>query len=101
MRIFTYSLLTLMLAASANAQTPDDPAIEACRTTGLLALKDLSFDMEWLAVSKANTLIEDIPVRRVIMGEAYLERKQATGSQRFVCLIGEKGKVLLTFFTAQ
>lgn len=36
MRVFTYSLLTLMLVASANAQTPDDPAIEACRTTGLL-----------------------------------------------------------------
>ena len=108
MRVFIYSLLTLMLAASADAQTPDDPAIEACRTTGLLALKerspalkDLLFDMESLAVSKANTLIEDVPVRRVIMGEAYLERKQATGSQRFVCLIGEKGKVLLTFFTAQ
>ena len=35
------------------------------------------------------------------MGEAYLERKQTARSQRFVCLIGEKGKVLLTFFTAQ
>src|SRR5215216_5193755 len=99
MRVFTYSLLTLMLAASANAQTPDDPGIEACRTTGLLALKerspalkDLSFDMETLAVSKANTLIEDVPVRRVIMGEAYLERKETGKSQRFVCLIGEKGK---------
>ena len=34
MRVFTYSLLTLMLVASANAQTPADPAIEACRTTG-------------------------------------------------------------------
>ena len=56
--------------------------------------------MELLAVSKANTLIEDIPVRRVIMGEAYLERKQTAGSQRFVCLIGEEGKVLLTFSTA-
>jgi hypothetical protein len=110
MRALTHylSLFTLMLATSATAQTPNDPAIEACRTTGLLALKerspslkDLSFDMESLAVSKANTLIEDIPVRRVIMGEAYLERKETGGSQRFVCLIGEKGKVLLTFFTAQ
>ena len=35
------------------------------------------------------------------MGEAYLERKETRGSHRFVCLIGEKGKVLLTFFTAQ
>jgi hypothetical protein len=42
MRAFTYSLLTLMLAASANAQTPDDPAVEACRTTGLLALKEVA-----------------------------------------------------------
>src|SRR3954465_15971451 len=108
MRVFTFSLLTLMLAASANAQTPDDPAIEACRTTGLLALKerspalkDLLFDIQSLAVSKANTLIERGPVRRVIIGEAYLERKQATGSQRFVCLIGEKGRGMLTFFSPQ
>ena len=36
------------------------------------------------------------------MGEAYLERENETrGSHRFVCLIGKKGKVLLTFFTAQ
>jgi hypothetical protein len=57
--------------------------------------------MESLAVSKANTTVEDVPVRMVVMGEAYLERKETGGSQRFVCLIGEKGKVLLTFFTAQ
>ena len=36
------------------------------------------------------------------MGEAYLERKEETGgAHRFVCLVGDKGKVLLTFFTAQ
>jgi hypothetical protein len=43
----------------------------------------------------------DLQAGYVALGKAYLERKQATGSQRFVCLIGEKGKVLLTFFTAQ
>ena len=110
MRAFTccLSLLTLVLATPSKAQSPSDPAIEACRTTGLLALKerspsvkDLSLDMESLAVSKANTTVEDVPVRMVVMGEAYLERKETGGSQRFVCLIGEKGKVLLTFFTAQ
>ena len=57
--------------------------------------------MESLAVSKTNTMIENIPIRTVIMGEAYLERKETGKSQRFVCLIGEKGKVLLTFFTVQ
>ena len=110
MRAFTSAIAvaSLLLTPPSHAQNPNDPAIEACRTTGLMALKerspslkDLIFDMESLAVSKANTTVEDTPVRTVIMGEAYLERKETGKSQRFVCLIGEKGKVLLTFFTAQ
>jgi hypothetical protein len=52
-----------------------------------------------LTMSNANTKIEATPVRKIIMGEAYLERKETGKSQRFLCLIGEKGKVLLTFFT--
>ena len=52
-------------------------------------------------VSKANTKIEDTPVRTIIMGEVYLERKETGKSQQLLCLIGEKGKVLLTFFTAR
>ena len=98
----------LLIPVPSHAQNPNDPTIEACRTTGLIALKeqspplrDLVFDIESLAVSKANTTVEDTPVRTVIMGDAYFERKETGKSQRFVCLIGEKGKVLLTFFTAQ
>ena len=99
----------LLIPLPNHAQNPNDPTIEACRTTGLIALKeqspplrDLVFDVESLAVSKANTSVEDIRVRTVIMGEAHLERERETrGSHRFVCLIGNKGKVLLTFFTAQ
>lgn len=97
-----------LLPHQAAAQNPSDPAIEACRSTGLIALqessptlKDLLFDMETLVVAKADTKVENTPVRTVIMGEAYLEKKVTGKSQRFVCLIGEKGKVLLTFFTAQ
>ena len=110
MRAFTFAIAvaSLLLTLPGHAQSPNDPAIEACRMTGLMALKerspslkDLIFDMESLAVSKANTTVEDIPVRLVIIGEAYLERKETGRSNRFVCLIGEKGKVLLTFFTAQ
>jgi len=110
MRAFTSAIAValLLLTLPGHAQSPNDPAIEACRTTGLMALKersaslkDLIFDMESLAVSKANTTVEDTPVRTVVIGEAYLERKETGKSQRFVCLIGEKGKVLLTFFTTQ
>jgi hypothetical protein len=111
MRLVRYAFWLLaaasvMLTTVAHAQAPNDPEIEACRATGLIALKeqspsinDLIFDMESLAVTKADTKVGDTPVRLVIMGEAYFERKKAGKPQRFVCLIGEKGKVLLTFFT--
>ena len=104
------ALLTaaLLCVATAQAQAPNDAEVAACKATGLIALKerspsvkDIILDMETLAISKANTKIEDTPVRTVIMGEVYLERKETEKSQRFLCLIGEKGKVLLTFFTTQ
>jgi len=98
-----------LLAGSAPAQSPDDPAVTACKSTGLLALQekskdinDLVIDMESVAVSKADTKVQDVPVKTVILGEAYIARNGKTGAaDRFVCLLGEKGKVLLTFFTAQ
>jgi hypothetical protein len=101
-------LTAVVFAAPAQAQSLNDPAVNACQASGLIALKehspavkDLAFDMETLLVSKANTHVEDVPIRTVIMGEAYLEKKGIGKPQRFVCLIGEKGKVLLTFFMAQ
>ena len=101
-------MLTMAGLACANtAQAADDPAVGACKSTGLIALKqhsaditDLIMDEESLAVSSAATSIEDVSVKSVILGEAYIKRGQTTGKpDRFVCLIGEKGKVLLTFFT--
>ena len=63
---------------TAQAQTPNDPEIAACKATGLVALKerspsvkDIILDMDTLTVSKANTKIEDTPVRTIIMGEVY------------------------------
>ena len=101
-------LAAVLCSATAQAQAPNNPEIVACKATGLVALrerspavKDIILDMDTLTVSKANTKIEDTPVRTIIMGEAYLERKETGKSQQFLCLIGEKGKVLLTFFTAR
>jgi hypothetical protein len=98
-----------LACGTAFAQTPEDPVVTACKSTGLLALKqqspditDLILDMESLAISKADTKVEDVPVKTVILGEAYIAHGQKTGKpDRFVCLLGDKGKVLLTFFTAQ
>ncbi len=97
-------------ATSALAQSAEDPAVSACRSTGLIALQqhakditDLFIDPESLAVSAADTNVEDIPVKTVVLGEAYyIKRGSKSGKpDRFVCLIGQKGKVLLTFFTAK
>ncbi|TWF42241.1 hypothetical protein [Neorhizobium alkalisoli] len=113
MKIALFGLLVLATAFSAPvpgvAQTADDAAAQACKSTGLVALKerapeitDLVLDMETVAVSAANTKVEDVPVKTVVLGEAYIARAGQTGKpDRFVCLLGEKGKVLLTFFTAQ
>jgi hypothetical protein len=103
------ALGTAGVACASGASAADDPAVTACKSTGLIALKqkspditDLIIDPESLAVSSADTKVEDISVKSVVMGEAYIKRAQATGKpDRFVCLIGDKGKVLLTFFTAQ
>lgn len=97
------------LTGSAFAQVSVDPAVAACKATGLLALQekskditDLVLDMESLAISKADTVVGDVPIKTVVLGEAYIARNKQTGKpDRFVCLLGEKGKVLLTFFTSQ
>jgi len=103
-----------VLATSAAAQTAatpngEDTAVSACQSTGLIALQqrskditDLIIDRDSLAVTTANTKVEDVPVKAVLLGEAYIKRDKETGKpDRFVCLIGDKGKVLLTFFTAK
>jgi hypothetical protein len=59
-----------LLATSAFAQAQEDPAVTACKATGLIALQakspdvtDLVLDMESLAVSKADTKVEDVTVK--------------------------------------
>jgi hypothetical protein len=97
---------TLLLASSALAQVPAE--VEACRLSGLAALKErspsiehLTFDIQSLAISKADTKVEDTPILMVIMGDAYLQREKSDKPNRFVCLVSDKGKVVLTFFTEQ
>ncbi len=92
------------ISAPALAQT--SPEVEACRATGLIALKernpaitDISLDLDGMTIAKADTRIEDIPIRTVVIGDAYLEKGKTETRRTFLCLIGDKGKVLLTFFT--
>lgn len=103
------ALIALFSTTGVVAQTAVDPAVTACKATGLLALQerssditDLVLDMETLAISKADTSVEDVAVKAVVLGDAYIVRNKKSGApDRFVCLLGKKGKILLTFFTAQ
>ena len=94
------------MSASAIAQVPAE--VEACRLSGLVAIKErspsldqITLDVESLAISKADTKVGDTPIKMVIMGDAYLQREKSDKPNRFVCLVSDKGKVVLTFFTEQ
>lgn len=112
-------LLSTLLAAPALAQTagptstmpPEKPAtgeIASCKAVALERLaarepeiKDIYIDEDGATIAIAETKIEETPITRIIMGEAYLRTDKSDKPRRFLCLIGEKGKVLLTFFTAR
>ena len=94
-----------VLGAPVSAQVAN-PELEACRSTGLIALRerdpsirDVSFDVDGMTVAKATTKVEDTPIKTIVIGDAYLEKGKKDTRRTFLCLIGEKGKVLLTFFT--
>jgi hypothetical protein len=107
-RKLTISLVTLLFGipvGNLSAQVAA-PELEACRSTGLIALrernpgiKDVSFDVDGMTIAKANTKVEDTPIKTIVIGNAYLEKGKKDTRRTFLCLIGEKGKVLLTFFT--
>ena len=103
-----FAILFLMVLSTTDTTSAQvaNPELEACRATGLTALrernsaiKDVSLDMDSMTVAKANTKVEDTPIRTIIVGDAYLEQGKKDSRRTFLCLIGEKGKVLLTFFT--
>ncbi|HSU99588.1 MAG TPA: hypothetical protein VLI91_05740 [Roseiarcus sp.] len=99
------TLLALLTAASAYAETMS-PEADACKASGLIALKqkhpqvkDVVIDLDSARIIKADTKIEDVPIKTVVIGEAYVERTKASKPQTLVCVIGDKGKVLLTLFS--
>jgi hypothetical protein len=98
-------LLASLAAGAACAETLS-PETDACKASGLIALKqkypqvkDVLIDLDSAKIIKADTMIEDVPVKTVVIGDAYIERTKTTKPQTLVCVIGDKGKVLLTLFS--
>ena len=92
----------------ANAETAPAPEIQACRASGLIALKersaavkDVSLDLDSVRLIKVNSKIENIVIKAIVLGDANIEKKKSDKTQNFICIVGEKGKVLLTIFSDQ
>lgn len=93
-------------AAAAPEVDPDMQRIAACKAQALARLKqrspsveDIYIDVDGLTVATADARLGDTAVKGVIMGEAYIQRDKSDSANRFLCLTGEKGEVLFTFFT--
>jgi hypothetical protein len=118
-RTYLVAALLAMSVSAAPAQTagptstmpPEKPAtseITSCKAVALERLaarepdiKDIYIDEDGATIATSDVKVEDTPITRIIMGEAYLRTDKSDKPRRFLCLIGEKGKVVLTFFTAR
>lgn len=87
---------------------PATPEIATCKKAALDTLsakepdiKDIYIDEDGATVAVSELRIETIPVTRIVMAEAYLRTDRSDKPRRFLCLLGEKNKVLLTFFTSR
>ncbi len=105
--VISTAFASVLAAGAAHAESPS-PEVDACKASGLIALhqrnpqiKDVEVDLDSAKVIKADAKIEETPVRTVVIGDAYIERAKKTKPQTLVCIIGEKGKVLLTLFSDQ
>ena len=87
---------------------PDTPEVDACRATGLIALKetaptikDVAIDPDSVRIFKMDKKIGDEPVRAVVIGDVSIEKSKSSKPRSLVCIVGDKGKVLVTYFSAQ
>jgi len=94
--------------SGAPSEKPASPEIAACKTAALVTLatrepeiKDIYIDEDGATVAVSETKVGETPITRIVMAEAYLRTDRSDKPRQFLCLIGEKGKVVLTFFTAR
>ncbi len=106
-----YSRSSVPMAAYAEtsaSENADAPEIDACRASGLIALKehaptikDVELDLDSVRVIKMNSKIGDVDIKAMVLGEASIEKKTSSKAKNLICILGEKGKVLLTVFSDQ
>ncbi|MBS7697671.1 MULTISPECIES: hypothetical protein [unclassified Chelatococcus] len=96
----------IIYSLPATAQEPVEAA--ACRKAsietlkqagGNSPLKDVKLDLDSLTLAKANAEIGGVKITTVLIGQAAIQREHSDEPHTFLCLLGEKEKVLMTFFT--
>ena len=45
------------------------------------AIKDVTLDVDGMTVAKANTKVEDTPIKTIVIGDAYLEKGKNDNAQ--------------------
>lgn len=107
-----FAFLALTAAAQAQEQlpspNPEEPQVDACRAAGLLALKesspsvkDVTIDVETVRVIKLDRKIGDEQIKSIVIGEVAIEKGKSSKPKSLICILGNKGRVLLSFFTDQ
>jgi hypothetical protein len=113
-RLLAATLFGAALLSAAGAQehqqslNPDTPELDACRAAGLIALKesapatkDVAIDPDSVRIFKMDKKIGDQPVHAVLIGDVSIEQQKSSKPRSLVCIVGDKGKVLVTFFSTQ
>jgi hypothetical protein len=112
-RSYPIIVSALLCSFAASAQTTgsenvETPEIDACRASGLIALKerstsvkDVELDLDSARIVKLNSKIGSTEVRAIVLADASIEKKKSSKSTNFICVLGEKGRVLLAIFTDQ
>ena len=98
----------LLAQETQKSPNPELPELDACRAAGLISLKeatptvrDVAIDPDSVRVFKMDKKIGEEPVRAVVVGDVSIERQKASKPRSLVCIVGDKGKVLVTYFTTQ
>ena len=96
---FALVLLASLIASTALAETLS-PEADACKASGLLALKqkypqvkDVLIDLDSAKIIKVDTAIETVAIRTVVIGDAYVFTGQKRPNRKRSCVcLGTKGK---------
>ena len=106
----TIALATLLFGISVGGVSAQvaNPELEACRSTGLIALrehnpgiKDVSFDVDGMTVAKANTKVEDTPIKTIVIWRRLSRKRQKGYSSNLSVPYRRKGQGVTDVFHGQ